>query len=313
MRFSNHGIKLLLLLVICVSVLLGKTVTAQDDKPFLRVMSFNIRLGVANDGDNHWEKRKDLVVKTVLNFQADLVGTQETWDFQAAFLRDQLKDFSYAGRSRQKDGKGEQCGILFRTARFDKLVEGHFWLSETPDEPGSKSWDSSLPRMVTWLKLWDREAKQSFYIVNTHFDHRGKQARKESASLIRKFVASLPADSKVIVTGDFNAAEKSAPYAALFDPIMSEPSPLIDSFRSSHPVNGNGEGTFNGFEGVDTGARIDWVAATRNVEVVSAGIDKSEFDGRYPSDHFPVTAVISLQPKMRKAKKNREVKSESKK
>ena len=173
----------------------------------LRAMSFNIRLGVADDGANHWNNRKEIVAKTIANFDADIVGTQETWDFQAEFLDETLTDYTYVGRSRQNDNKGEQCGIFFRSSRFDKLIEGHFWLSETPDEPGSKSWDSSLPRMATWLKLWDRENKRSFYVINTHFDHRGKTARSESAKLIRKFIRTLPDSSSVIVTGDFNASE----------------------------------------------------------------------------------------------------------
>ena len=123
----------------------------------LKVMSFNIRLGVAKDGPNEWAKRKDLVVSTIRNFEADVVGTQETFDFQANYLSDQMPEFTYAGRSRQADGKGEHCGILFRNSRFQKLIEGHFWLSETPDQPGSKGWDSSYPRMATWLKLWDQD------------------------------------------------------------------------------------------------------------------------------------------------------------
>lgn len=259
----------------------------------LRVMSFNIRYGLANDGENHWDKRKDHVVTTIVNATPDVVGTQETLAFQAAYIAERMPDYTYVGRSRQQDGKGEHCGILFRTSRFDKLIEGHFWLSETPDQPGSKSWDSSLPRMATWLKLWDRTNKQSFYLINTHFDHRGGKARTESAKLIRSFVASLPDGSSVIVTGDFNAGVDSDPYQALFVESASSPA-LVDTFARLNPTAGENDGTFNGFKGTQTGARIDWIAVSREVEVIAANIDRTGFEGKFPSDHFPVTAVVRL-------------------
>ena len=272
-------------------------VVAQITKgPEVRAMSFNIRLGVAKDGDNHWEKRKETVVQAIKKFEPDFVGTQETYEFQAKYIGTNLPQYSYAGRSRQRDGKGEQCGIFYLTERFDKLVEGHFWLSETPDNPGSKSWDSSLPRMATWLKLWDRTNKVSFYVINTHFDHRGQTARKESAAQIRKFVSNLPAGSNVIVTGDFNAAVNSPPYQAMFDKSSTTgESPLVDTYASTRANGDEPSGTFNGFKGTADGARIDWIATSRNVSIESATIDRISFDGRYPSDHFPVTAILKLK------------------
>ena len=173
------------LLALTWPVFLPATSPAQEkiQSPAVRVMSFNIRLGVAEDGPDHWDLRKAFVAQTIRAFDADIVGTQETWDFQARYLSEQLTAYEYVGRSRQADSnQGEQCGILFKRDRFDQLIAGHFWLSETPDQPGSKSWDSSLPRMVTWLKLWDKENKNSFYVLNTHFDHRGPTARLESAT-----------------------------------------------------------------------------------------------------------------------------------
>ncbi len=262
----------------------------------VRAMSFNIRLGVAKDGNNHWEKRKETVVQAIKEFEPDFVGTQETYGFQAKYIGENLPQYSYAGRSRQRDGKGEQCGIFYLTKRFDKLVEGHFWLSETPDNPGSKSWDSSLPRMATWLKLWDRTNEMSFYVINTHFDHRGSTARKESAAQIRKFASNLPKGSIVILTGDFNAGVNSPPYQAMFGKSSTTgESPLMDTYAIIHANADEPSGTFNGFRGTADGARIDWVAVSRNVSIESADIDRISFDGRYPSDHFPVTAILKLK------------------
>ena len=300
MRFRPYLIAFLTSIFLINSGFAAAVHAQQMQKP-LRAMSFNLRLGVAKDGENHWEKRKDFVVAVIENFDPDFVGTQETFDFQANYIREKLQNFSYAGRSRQKDGKGEHCGIFFLTSRFDKLIEGHFWLSETPDQPGSKSWDSALPRMATWLKLWDRHNNQSFYLINTHFDHRGSNARTESAKLIRKFVSSLPKESQVVITGDFNAGVKSDPYTVLFedDPTSSttKPSPVVDTFAKLNPNQRESVGTFNGFKGIRSGERIDWIAASRSAEVLKASIDRTSFDNKYPSDHFPVTAEIRLQKK----------------
>ena len=117
----------------------------QDRPPTLRVMSFNVRLGVADDGDHRWERRKDLVAQTIAAFSPDVVGVQEMWPFQAEYLTQKLPEFSYRGWIRRPESSDqEQCGVLYRRDRFQKLEEGVFWLSETPEVAGSKSWDSFI-------------------------------------------------------------------------------------------------------------------------------------------------------------------------
>ncbi|MFO0800160.1 MAG: endonuclease/exonuclease/phosphatase family protein [Gemmataceae bacterium] len=261
-----------------------------DDAPApVRVMSFNIRYGTARDGDNHWDKRKDFLAATVTAFDPDLLGTQETLASQRDFLAERLKGFTAYGVGRD-DGKerGEMAALFFRTARFEKVAGGTFWLSETPDRV-SKGWDAALPRVATWVKLKDRNDATPVLFLNTHFDHMGKLARHESAKLLRAKVVELGAGSRVVVTGDFNAGEDSDPYRALFDPAGG----LADTFRVKHPTRGKAEGTFNGFEpAATTGPRIDWIAAGRDWHVLDAGIDRTVRGGRVPSDHFPVTAVL---------------------
>src|SRR6056297_1848712 len=129
---------------------------AQSADP-LRVMSFNVRFGTANDGENRWELRTDLVKSVISEFAPDLMGTQELLQFQADFIVEQFPDYGYFGRTRMLD-PDEQCGIFYRTSRFDWLAGGHFWLSETLHVPASKSWDSSLPRMASWVLLYDKPA-----------------------------------------------------------------------------------------------------------------------------------------------------------
>ncbi|MBM4089716.1 MAG: endonuclease/exonuclease/phosphatase family protein [Planctomycetes bacterium] len=262
-------------------------------------MSFNIRYGTANDGDNHWERRKEFLVRTIQAFDPDLLGTQETEAFQRDYLARNLPDYDCLGVGRN-DGResGEMMALYFKKARFEKIAGDHFWLSETPAQAGSKSWDSSLPRMVTWVKLRDRRnpAARPVLFLNTHFDHRGDQARVESARLLRQQIQTLGQACSPVVTGDFNAGEGSEPYRALFGPVENQASPLIDTFRTGHPQPGPNEGTFSGFRADATGGgRIDWIGVSRDWQVVEAGIDRTAHEGRTPSDHFPVTAVLRLE------------------
>ncbi len=276
------------LLIWIVILLPAQAANSQDDQN-VRVMSFNIRFGTANDGENHWDKRKKNVITTILDAKPDLLGTQEVLPFQAAYLKENLKDYSYVGRSRENRESGEQCGILIRSNRFDILEQGHFWLSETPNVPGSKSWDSSLPRMASWVKLFDRRAKSVFYFVNTHFDHRGVIAREKSAQVIvdraKRFERSVP----VVITGDFNTDSTTKPYQLLS-------SNFVDTFQKLHP-DAKETGTFGGFQGRTDGARIDFIFSSENITVVEAGIDRREFEGRNPSDHYPVTCVLRINSK----------------
>jgi endonuclease/exonuclease/phosphatase family metal-dependent hydrolase len=268
-----------------------------DDRPAagdVKVMSFNVRYGTARDGENHWDRRKDFLADTVKAFGPDLLGTQETLGFQRDFLKKKLEGYGVfaAGRDDGKE-KGEMMAVYWRESRFEKTDGGHFWLSKTPEKAGSKSWDTSLPRMATWVKLKDRKGGKPVLLLNTHFDHKGKEARLESAKLVREKIVALGKGCSVIVTGDFNAGEGSEPYKALFGPKGKEESPVLDSYRAAHPKKGEAEGTTTGFKaGPSKGARIDWIGVSKDWKVVSAGIDRTEKGGRTPSDHFPVTAAL---------------------
>ncbi len=262
----------------------------------VRVMSFNIRYGTAKDGENHWDKRKEFLVETIKAFDPDLLGTQETLAAQRDYLAGQLPTHAAFGVGRD-DGKeaGEMMAVFWRKERFEKTGGGHVWLSQTPDQAGSKSWDSSLPRMATWVRLRDKlkpDGKPVLFL-NTHFDHIGKVARLESAKLLRDRIALLGEGCSVVATGDFNAGEGSDPYKALFGPRGTDESPVVDSYRAAHPTRAAGEGTTTGFKaGAGTGSRIDWIGVSRDWAVVAAGIDRTSKGGRTPSDHFPVTAVL---------------------
>jgi endonuclease/exonuclease/phosphatase family metal-dependent hydrolase len=289
--------------VACLLLNSGILASAQtvSDKP-VRVMSFNIRYGTAQDGDNHWDKRKEFLADTLDSFEPDLLGTQETLAFQRDFISQKMQGFEAFSAGRD-DGKeaGEMAALFYRKDRFEKLSGGHFWLSETPDIIGSKGWDAALPRIATWVKLRDRQSTLTSEILflNTHFDHRGVQARENSARLIRDKIGEVGSGCRIVITGDFNAGVGSDPYLQLFGESGSTPSVVVDTFLFGTSAGGNASGTFSGFRADNVkGPRIDWIACSRDWEVRLAGIDRTARDGRTPSDHFPVTAVLRarLQP-----------------
>ena len=255
----------------------------------LRVMSYNIRYGTAADGDNHWEKRRERLSRSIRTYTPDRPGKQATLGLYPHYPAEQPTGDPQRGVARDELSQA----WLTNSATFRPCLQGgsdggHFWLSENPDLPGSKSWDTALTRMASWVRLRDRQDPRGrpIFFINTHFDHRGEQARLESARLLRRRVAR----DRVVITGDFNAGEDTPPYQALFD----RQGPLLDTFRLVNPQRGANEGTFSGFRPENVkGPRIDWIAVSADWRVESAAIDRTVHAGRTPSDHFAVTAVIT--------------------
>jgi endonuclease/exonuclease/phosphatase family metal-dependent hydrolase len=278
------------LMVLVLASCAGQAEPASAPPP-LRVMTYNIRYGTAKDGEHAWELRRDLCVSRAAAFDPDLLGLQEALGFQNATFLEKLPGYAALGVARE-DGKekGEHTTLLYRKARFEAAEHGTFWLSETPDAAGSKSWDSSLPRIATWAVLRDLAAGgRELLVLNTHFDHRGPQARIESGRQIRAFLTSKAKGRPVVVTGDFNAGPGSEPHRALVDPREGS-IPLVDVFAALHPEPGIATG--HGYQGGRPGVRIDWILATSHFTPLEASIDRHQEGGRWPSDHFPVVARL---------------------
>ncbi|HMO13189.1 MAG TPA: endonuclease/exonuclease/phosphatase family protein [Pirellulaceae bacterium] len=275
------------------------------EKGDLRVMSFNIRYGTANDGANHWDRRREFLVETIKDFAPDLLGTQETLDFQKRYLDRHLDGYKSIGVGRDNgDEKGEMTAIWFRSDRFEVIASGHLWLSETPEIPGSVSWDSSMTRMASWIKLRETQdaALSPILFINTHFDHIGKRAREESAKLLMEFIQAQGQGCAVLLTGDFNASDRERPYDIFFGEAQAKIEEadgdqttirLRDTYRVINPKRGDNEGTFSGFSAERTGgARIDWIGVSDAWLVIDAAIDRTSREGLTPSDHFPITAIL---------------------
>lgn len=251
--------------------------------PF-RAMSFNIRYGTARDGDNRWERRVPLVLDRIDAAAPHLLGLQECQPFQLDQLRPRLTQFEVIGRPRTDDAQAEACYLLVDRRRMRVEDSGTYWLSDTPDTVASKGWDAALPRICTWAVVQDRVTHARLLVANAHFDHRGKEARRESARLIAQ--KSAEHDLPSVLLGDFNAAEQSAPIQVLRD------AGFVDTWRAQHPDAAE-PGTFTGFK--QRGRhKIDYVFASTQLEVTAAQIDTTQVEGRYPSDHFPVLADLRL-------------------
>ncbi len=257
----------------------------------LRIMSFNIRNSGSADGINAWPNRREHYLQTIRDFAPDIVGTQEVLADQYEALAS-LSDMRILGVARD-DGarKGEWSALLFRASRFELLASGTFWLSETPDVSGSKSWDAALPRICTWARLRDRVGGREVLCANTHFDHRGKLARANSARLLAGRLPQLAAGAPVILIGDFNSTDNSEAHGVLTN--ADSGAAFADSYRSIHPQVSADEATFHAFTGRTAGSRIDWILHTPQLRTEGAQILRTPaINGVYPSDHYPVTAIM---------------------
>ncbi len=269
----------------------------------IRVMTFNIRYGTANDGEDRWERRRDMVFDVIRRHKPDVVGVQEALRFQLDEIAKALPVYAEIGTGRD-DGRqaGEYSAILYRTNRVRLLEHGTFWFSDTPETPGSRHWGNRLPRICTWGRFEDNRTRRTFHHYNVHLDHQSQPSRERSAELLADHIRRRAHPDPVIVTGDFNAGEDNPAIRYLQGklPRASAPGPeappsprLRDTFRVLHP-DAKDTGTFNGFRGTRTGEKIDYVFVSPGVAVLDAQIVHDQHDGRYPSDHFPVTATIRL-------------------
>lgn len=260
----------------------------------LNIMTFNIRLNVASDSLNAWPYRKDQVASQVLFHDTHILGVQEALHEQMTDLATRLPGFKYVGVGRD-DGKtkGEYSAIFYDTARLQVLTSGTFWLSLTPEVPGSKSWDAAITRIVTWGQFKDRKTRKVFYVFNTHFDHIGKQARAESAKLILERIRSYTGNLPVILTGDFNSKPDDLPIQTITDP--SNQYSLFDTKALSVTKHYGPQGTFNGFGPREVDNQpIDFIFVRKGIKVLKHATLSQTWNGRFSSDHFPVWTRILM-------------------
>lgn len=250
----------------------------------LKIMTYNIRLDIASDGENSWSNRKEFFCSQLSFYEPDIFGVQEALPNQVTDIAATLPKYDNVGMGREGIGKGESSNIYFKKDRFELLQQNTFWLSETPDKI-SKGWDAACHRVCTYILLKDKISKKTFWVFNTHLDHIGEVARNNSIKLILSRIKSLNTKNyPVFFMGDFNSEPSE-------NRIVDLKKQMDDSYEISQEKPFGPTGTFNAFKHNEAVTkRIDYIFLSKNsifkVKKIAVLSDSKEL--KYPSDHFPV-------------------------
>ena len=274
------------------SALLAACAATQDaavapevQAPGLRVMTFNLRYEGGDKAPNDWESRLPLAVEQIQLERPDLIGTQEGLYSQL----DDLERYRWVGQGREGGSHGEFMAVFYLSERLELLEYDHYWLSDTPEVVGSKTWGNGVVRMTTWVRFLDRETGEKFVHINTHFDHQVEAARVKSAELMAKRDARF-GRRRVIVTGDFNCSGGASDAWR----VLVEDGPYEDTWDTALE-RGPAIKTFHGWGPPQEGdRRIDWILSRGDLSAISTKVCTYGRDGLWPSDHFPVLAVFRL-------------------
>lgn len=257
----------------------------------LSVMSFNIRYNNPADGINAWGNRRETVVDFLTQIQPDIIGMQEVLYGQLSYLSHSMPGYEWIGVGRD-DGKkkGEYVPVFYNKGKLELVREGNFWLSETPEKAGSRSWGAHLPRIVTWGRFMHKDTGQKMFFFNTHFSHVSDSARNESAKLLMKKINLIAGDTAVILTGDLNFTSKSDGYSLIVS--NENKTAIVDAMHASENPHFGGESTYNGFGTASGNRKIDYIFTGRGLKVKKHGIYKVIKNDIYISDHWPVYGII---------------------
>jgi len=267
-------------------LLTALNLNAQD----ITVLSYNIRLDVASDSLNRWDNRKDFLIGQLNFHEPEVFGIQEGLLHQLEEIKNGMPGYTYIGKGREDGLKnGEFSAIFYNPEKLELLEENTFWLSETPEIP-SKGWDAAIKRVCTYGLFKTKGGGQNFWVFNTHFDHIGEEARKESVFQIIERIQKLNTENfPVILTGDLNL-EPDHPSILLLSSAMQD-THLLAGDKAFGP-----EGTFNGFNFSEPiTRRIDYIFLSKTgFQLLKYAILSDSKDLRYPSDHFPVLAKLAI-------------------
>jgi endonuclease/exonuclease/phosphatase family metal-dependent hydrolase len=267
----------------------------RSGKDIIKVMTLNVRYNNPIDSVNAWPNRAAIVCNFIKTEKPDVLGLQEVLLLQYEVLDSILTDYASVGVGRNDGAKGgEMNPVFFRKDRFDMTRSKTFWLSENPEVPGSMAWGASLPRIVTWIELVDKENHVHFFFFNTHFAHDSDSARIMSSKLLLEKADTIASGFPFIITGDFNMPSTSKGYAILTGPAESVPL-LRDAFDISDKNPSGPNYTFNGFSDKQGTGRIDYIFVKDGMKVLDHSTLIKKEHGIYISDHWPVEAIVSLK------------------
>lgn len=253
--------------------------------------TFNVRYDNPADGLNNWKYRKDKVAGFIKSQHIDIVGMQEVLHNQLEDLKARLPEYAEVGVGRD-DGKtkGEYSPVFFRKDKFELLDSHTFWLSQYPDSIGFIGWDGACTRIATWAKLKDKKTGKIFMAVNTHFDHVGTEARKNSALLIIKRIQEIVGNRPSVLTGDFNVSDKSEAYKI----ITTNKFVMKDAYKIAKKREGvNYTWQDFGKEPLNKREKIDFIFVTPQIKVTEAYIpEEAKGSTGFLSDHNPHVATL---------------------
>lgn len=255
-----------------------------------RVASYNIRYAAAADeqSGNGWEVRKQPLATLITRHGFDIVGTQEGNVQQLAGLNNLLSGYAYLGSPYGGSGDLHNCATFYKTALFDVLDSGVFWLSETPDTP-SIGWDASDRRICHWTKFREKKTGKEFFFFNVHFYWRKQLARAQSGPLLVRKIRDIAGDHPVICTGDFNSTAETTQIEAV-KALLSDAYDVTKTPRKGVEGTGFPGGVFQG----KPGGRIDYIFISDHFNVEDYRVISDVYnDDRYPSDHLPVTSLLT--------------------
>jgi Metal-dependent hydrolase len=277
--------KVILLFACC--FILGQSGYSQKNSPVLAA-SYNIRYENIHDGVNSWSNRKEPVKALIRFHDFDIFGIQEGVINQVKDIAE-LDQYAWIGKGRD-DGKeaGEHCAVFYKKERFKLLESGDFWLSETPDVP-SLGWDApNCKRICSWGKFKDLKSKKTFFFFSVHFDHQGREARRQSGILMVDKIRKIAGNYPVVCVGDFNSLPDTE-QIGMMGTLLND-AYLITEQPPYGPV-----GTTNGFRfDAPMKHRIDYIFVSNQIKVLKYGVLTDSYEQRYPSDHQPIVASIKI-------------------
>jgi endonuclease/exonuclease/phosphatase family metal-dependent hydrolase len=267
----------------------------KEVKNSIKVMTMNVRYDNPADSINAWSKRAAQVCSFLLKESPDILGMQEVLWNQYQVLDSVLKDYSSVGVGRDDGARGGELNpVFFRKDKFDMVRTLTFWLSDTPEIPGSRGWGASLPRIVTWMELVNKDSHKHFFYFNTHFAHDSDSARIMSSRILLEMVGKIAEGFPFIITGDFNMLPTSKGYGILTGPDESVPL-LKDSYIISEKRPYGPSYTFNAFSDKPGQGRIDYIFVRNGMRVLDHSTIIKKDRGVYISDHWPVIATVLLK------------------
>lgn len=285
------------LLIICLAEIAGMLATSWSEIKAENITvnwtTFNIRYDNPKDSLNNWKYRKDTVAAFIKQHDLDIIGMQEVLNNQLEDLKKRLPEYAEVGVGRE-DGKtqGEYAPLFYRKDRFEALDSNTFWLSQYPDSIGFIGWDGACPRIATWAKLKDRKTGKIFMAINTHFDHVGVEARKNSALLIIQKIKEIVGDQPTVLTGDFNVSDQWDAYIT----ITTNSFILKDAYKIAEKKEGVNY-TFHDFGHVpvDKREKIDFIFVTPQIKVKKTLIpQESQNKTGFLSDHNPQLVTLEF-------------------